>query len=155
MQNFDNYVEKQNNAVLGWIPRVNRQLRASASWFAFGKTEPFIIRGTGAKLRKEGKLVNSIKPSTKQTLGEIDTISFSFERHGIFVHKGVGRGYKMNKGTGLVIRTAKKREPNARVKDRIAVEWFNPVIDLNAPRLADQIAEINANAVLNASKLRI
>ena len=150
MQNNDNYVEKQNNAVLGWIPGVNRQLRSSASWFIFGKTEPFITRGTGAKLRQEGKLVNSIKPSTKRTLGEIDTISFSFERHGIFVHKGVGRGWEMS--GKLVRRTAKGPMKGG---GRNAVEWFNPVIDLNAPRLADQIAEINANAVLNASKLRI
>jgi hypothetical protein len=35
------------------------------------------------------------------------------------------------------------------------VEWFNPVIDRNAPELADRIAEVNADAVLNATKLKI
>jgi hypothetical protein len=142
--------QEQNNAVLGWVPTVNRQLRASAAWFRFGKTEPFITRGTGAKLRQEGKLVNSIKPSTRQTMGEIDTISFSFERHGIFVHKGVGRGWEMS--GKLVRRTAKGKMQNG---GRNAVEWFNPVIDKNAPALADKIAEVNANAVLNFSKLKI
>jgi hypothetical protein len=143
-------VLKQNSIVLKWIPPVNRQLRSSAAWFKFGKTQPFIMRGTGAKRRQEGKLVNSIKPSTKQSYGEIDTISFSFERHGIFVHKGVGRGWEM---TGkLVRRTAKSKMKNG---SRNVVEWFNPVIDRNAPELADQIAIVNADAVVNAAKLKI
>ena len=143
-------VQQQNNIVKTWIPKVNRELRSSASWFQLGKTEPFITRGTGAKQRQEGKLVNSIKPSTKQSFGEIDTITFSFERHGIFVHKGVGRGWEM-KGK-LVSRTAKGKMQNG---GRNSVEWFNPVIDKNAPVLADQIAKINADAVLNATKLKI
>ena len=143
-------VIEQNNIVNRWIPKVNRELRSSAAWFRFGKTEPFIIRGTGAKQRQEGKLVNSIKPSTKQSYGEIDTISFSFERHGIFVHKGVGRGWKMN--GKLVTRTAKGKMQNG---GRNSVEWFNPVIDRNAPVLANQIAIVNADAVLNATKLKI
>ncbi len=143
-------VREQNNIVRRWIPQVNRELRSSAAWFRFGKTEPFITRGTGSKQRQEGKLVNSIKPSTKQSFGEIDTISFSFERHGIFVHKGVGRGWKMN--GKFVSRTAQGKMQNG---GRNSVEWFNPVIDRNAPVLADQIAVVNADAVLNATKLMI
>ena len=143
-------VRKQNALVRQWIPGVNRELRSSASWFKFGKTESFITRGTGAKQRQEGKLVNSIKPSTKQSFGEIDTISFSFERHGIFVHKGVGRGWE-KKGP-MVTRTAKGKMSGG---GRNIVEWFNPVIDRNAPELADQIALINADAVLNATKLMV
>ena len=143
-------VRKQNSVVLRWIPGVNRELRSSASWFQFGKSQPFITRGTGTKQRQEGKLVNSIKPSTKQTFGEIDTISFSFERHGIFVHKGVGRGWE--KRGPMVTRTAKGKMQNG---GRNIVEWFNPVIDRNAPELADRIAEVNADAVLNATRLMI
>lgn len=143
-------VRKQNSLVLRWIPGVNRELRSSASWFRFGKSEPFIMRGSGSKRRQEGKLVNSIKPSTRQSYGEIDTISFSFERHGIFLHKGVGRGWEM---TGKVVRrTAKGKMENG---GRNAVEWFNPVIDKNVPDLADQIATVNADAVVNAAKLKI
>ena len=143
-------VKEQNAVVRRWIPGVNRQLRSSAAWFQFGKTEPFITRGTGTRQRREGKLVNSIKPSTKQTFGEIDTISFSFERHGIFVHKGVGRGWEMS--GKLVTRTAKGKMKGG---GRNSVEWFNPVIDRNAPLLADQIAIVNADAVVNAAKLKI
>ena len=143
-------VKEQNAIVHRWIPGVNRQLRSSVAWFQFGKTEPFITRGTGTKQRQEGKLVNSIKPSTKQTFGEIDTISFSFERHGIFVHKGVGRGWEMS--GKVVTRTAKRKMKSG---GRNSVEWFNPVIDRNAPHLADQIAIVNADAVVNAAKLKI
>ncbi len=143
-------VIQQNSIVNRWIPGVNKELRSSASWFQNGKTEPFITRGTGSKQRQEGKLVNSIRPSTKQTYGEIDTITFSFERHGIFVHKGVGRGWKMN--GKLVSRTAKGEMKNG---GRNVVEWFNPIIERNAPILADQIATVNADAVLNATKLKI
>lgn len=143
-------VKDQNAIVRRWIPKVNRELRSSAAWFQFGKTEPFITRGTGTKQRQEGKLVNSIKPSTKQHFGEIDTISFQFERHGIFVHKGVGRGWEM-KGK-LVTRTAKGPMQNG---GRNIVEWFNPVINRNTPHLADEIAKVNADAVLNAAKLKI
>ncbi len=143
-------VIQQNNIVRRWIPGVNKELRSSAAWFQHGKTEPFITRGTGTKIRQEGKLVNSIRPSTKQSFGEIDTITFSFERHGIFVHKGVGRGWNMN--GKLVSRTAKGKMQNG---GRNVVEWFNPIIDRNAPVLADQIAEVNADAVLNATKLKI
>ena len=140
----------QNNIVNRWIPKVNKELRSSAAWFQSGKTQPFITRGTGAKQRQEGKLVNSIKPSTKSSYGEIDTISFSFERHGVFVHKGVGRGWEMN--GKVVTRTAKGKMKNG---GRNAVEWFNPVIDRHAPDLANQIAMVNADAVLNATKLKI
>jgi hypothetical protein len=143
-------VKEQNAIVRRWIPGVNRQLRSSAAWFQFGKTQPFITRGTGTKQRQEGKLVNSIKPSTKQTFGEIDTILFSFERHGIFVHKGVGRGWEMN--GKVVTRTAKGKMKSV---GRNTVEWFNPVMDRNAPLLADQIAIVNADAVVNAAKLKI
>lgn len=143
-------VIKQNNIVNRWVPKVNRELRSSAAWFRFGKPEPFVIRGKGSKQRKEEKLVNSLRPSTKQHYGEIDTISFSFERHGIFLHKGVGRGWEMS--GKLVTRTATGKMKGG---GRNVVEWFNPVIERNAPVLADQIAEVNADAVVNATKLKI
>jgi len=142
-------VPQQNYAVLKWVPKVARKLRSSAAWFQDGKTEPFVIRGTGSKQRTEHKLVNSIKPSTRKSFGEIDKVSFSFERHGVFVHKGVGRGYKMVGKT--VVRYAKGK-PNP---ERYAVEWFNPIMDKTVPLLADEIALINADAIVNAARMKI
>lgn len=142
-------INEQNQLVRSWIPNVKSELRSSASWFRFGKSENSIVRGTGNKIRTETKLVNSIKPSTKQSFGEIDTISFSFERHGIFLHKGVGRGWE--KRGAFVVRTAKSPLKTG----RNIVEWFNPVLDRNIPELADHIAEINANAIINAKGMAI
>jgi hypothetical protein len=35
--------------------------------------------------------------------------------------------------------------------ERVAVEWFNPVLDRNIPILADELANINADAAVNAT----
>lgn len=69
----------------------------------------------------------------------------------MFEHKGVGRGYQSN-GNGFVTRTAKYP---ARVREREAVEWFYPVLDRNIPFLADELANINADAAVNAIRMRI
>jgi hypothetical protein len=34
-------------------------------------------------------------------------------------------------------------------------EWFNPVVDKYIPELANRLAQISADAVLNAARLRI
>jgi hypothetical protein len=142
-------VNRQNAIVLLWTPKVRRLLRGSAAWFSDGKTEPFVIRGKGSKTRTEGKLVNSIRESTRKNYGEIDTISFTFERHGVFVHKGVGRGYEQS--GRFVVRTAK----GPVTRERVAVEWFNPILDKTIPELADKIANVNADAALNATRMKI
>lgn len=138
-------VKQQNAIVLQWVPKVRTKLKSSARWFSDGKTEPFVKRG----LRTEKKLAASIASKTKKSFGEIEVITFSFERHGVFVHKGVGRGYEANEG--FVTRTAK----GPQLRPRVAVEWFNPVLDENIPELADRLAEINGDAALNTARVRI
>ena len=136
-------IQKQNQAVLAWVPKTRSKLIGSARQFSDGKTEPMVIRGKGSKRRNEYKLAASIRSKTREHFGELDTITFSFERHGVFVHKGVGRGYPI-KGRGFI------KNPSG--KTRVAVEWFNPVLDQTMPELANRIAEINADAVLNAGR---
>ena len=34
-------------------------------------------------------------------------------------------------------------------------EWFNPVLEQSLPELADRLAEINADAVLNSTRMMI
>jgi hypothetical protein len=75
-------------------------------------------------------------------------VSFRFERHGIFVHKGVGRGYSSSKN--MVTKTSKNPAGH-----REKVEWFNPILDHHLPELADKIGAINANAVVNAMRMKI
>ncbi len=138
-------IQQQNYAVLKWVPKVRRILTSKARQFSKGKPVPMVIRGN----RSEYKLAQSITSKTKRDYGEIDTISYSFERHGVFVHKGVGRGYEAQ--NGFVIRTAKGPKTN----DRKPVEWFNPVLDAYIPELANEIAKINADAVLNTARVKI
>jgi len=142
-------IQQQNALVLKWTPMVRSSLRGGAGGFTDGKTESFVIRDGGKQTEK--KLAASIMSKVGKEFGLANYIGFSFERHGVFVHKGVGRGYQSN-GNGLVIRTAKYP---ARVRERVAVEWFNPVLDRNIPILADELANINAEAAVNATKMKI
>lgn len=143
VDSFD--VAKQNDLVKKWAPKVKRRLKNAARVFTDGKNTSFVIRPG----RTEGKLVDSITARVGKRMGVNELVSFSFERHGVFVHKGVGHGY--NVVGGMVVRTAKGPMDTA----RIPVPWFNQVLDQQVPILADQIAVINANAALNAVKLHI
>lgn len=136
-------IQKQNQVVQAWVPVVRGKLVTSARWFSDGKTDPMIIRGKGSKQRKEYKLAASIRSKTGIHDGEIDIITYQFERHGVFVHKGVGRGYPIKGGATI-------KNPSG--KTRVAVEWFNPVLDHEVQKLANLIARINADAVLNSAR---
>jgi len=139
-------VQEQNEAVSKWSSMVQRRLRQSLQQFNNGKNSTVQRPG-----RSERMLRTSLNSKTKKNYGVIDRVSIQFERHGVFVHKGVGNGYKMQGGT--VIRTAKKITPDPR--PRVAVEWFNPILDQSLPELADKLADIGANAVVNATRMMI
>lgn len=134
-----------NEVINKWVPKVRRALRSSARWFSDGK-DGFVMR----KGRGEKKLAQSIGSYSKKDQGAINMVAFSMERHGVFVHKGVGRGYNA-RGNGFVTRTAK----GPMERQRIAVEWFNPILDKNVPALADDIARVNADAAVNATRMKI
>jgi hypothetical protein len=138
-------IEAQNNAVTRWASMVQRRMRSEASILSNGKDGTISRPG-----RNEKKLSNSIRTQNRKTYGIITGQSFIFERHGVFVHKGVGRGYQMQ--GGMVIRTAKSQNP---VPQREPFEWFNPVMQQSLPELADKLAEINADAVVNATRMLI
>ena len=140
-------VAQQNEYIKKWIPKVRRALKSAVRVFSDGKSESFVTRRKGTQT--EGKLRDSIKSKASKQLGVVELISFSFERHGVFVHKGVGRGYKMN--GSFVVRTAK----GSPIRSRVAIPWFNPVLDKFIPELANRVAEINANAALNTANIKI
>lgn len=139
-------VHEQNEAVFKWSSMVQRRLRDSATRFIHGKDGTVSRPG-----RSELKLKGSLKSRTGKNYGVVNSVSIQFERHGVFVHKGVGRGYKMQGGT--VIRTAKSLTPEP--GPRFAEEWFNPILDQTLPELADKLADIGANAAVNATRMRI
>ena len=137
--------KEQNAVVRQWISMVQKRLKANTGVFYKGKASARFHHG-----RLERKLSDSLKSQTKQKYGVIDQASIIFERHGVFVHKGVGRGYKMVGGS--VVRTAKSINP---FRTRVPKEWFNPAIDQLLPELVEKLEKINADAVINATRLVI
>lgn len=132
-----------NKVIQRWIPKVRTALKSSARQFSDGKNASFVKRSAN---QIEYKLAASIKHKTREQYGEIYSISFSFEHHGVFVHKGVGRKYPIE---------GPEPVKNPSGKTRHSVEWFNPVLDRYVPELADKIAEINAYLAVNATHMRI
>lgn len=123
---------QQNEAIKKWVPKVRRNLKNNARKFVNGKTESFVKRPG----RTEQKLANSIRSKTKKQYGSIEVVTFQFERHGVFVHKGVSRGHPIS---------------NPRQK----TEWFNPPLERYLPELADKLADINTNIAVNATRMKI
>ena len=148
--------QEQNDAVMRWASMVQRYLRGAAVLLTQGKEGTITRPG-----RTERKLEDSIRTQNRKTYGVITGQSFIFERHGVFVHKGVGRGYKIQ--GGMVQRTAKVESPstrqtlsrNDRKREREPYEWFNPVIQQSLPELANELANINADAAVNATRMLI
>lgn len=77
--------------------------------------------------------------------GEASQIGFGMKKHMVFVHKGVGRGYPIEKvnnaqqsGNGL----------------RFAKPFLNPVLDKEVPKLADKLVLHAADAAVNSIKIR-
>lgn len=94
------------------------------------------------------RLSRSLKPTSVKDFGKISRIGFSFLREGIFVHKGVGRGYVMN-GDSVV-----KTSENAAFV-RHPKPWFNPVIERYIPEL-DAIIKANSDTnILNTYRIFI
>src|SRR5665648_1051861 len=123
-------VQEQNEAVSKWSSMVQRRLRQSLQQFNNGKNSTVQRPG-----RSERMLRTSLNSKTKQNYGVIDRVSVQFERHGVFVHKGVGNGYKMQGGT--VIRTAKK--PISTPGRRLVGESFKLFLRPSLPQMGEQL----------------
>jgi len=134
---------EQNNIVRNWKNMVQGKLKSSLSQFSEGKTGMVQRKGRG-----EDKVANSLKGSVHIYYNLADGVTFRFERHGVFLSKGVGRGYKMT--GGMVTKYSKNQNGK-----REAVDWFNAILEANVPELANRIAEINADAVVNAGRMKI
>lgn len=163
-------IAEQNKEVRRFSSKVTRKLRMSASRFSHGK-RGMVMRGkSGVNQRPEAKLKDSIGYKLYMAYAVAEGVGFKIERHGVFVHKGVGRGYIMAGGQvirGYKVSDAVKqmaKNQNRAVNEKQAtegpmrrhpVEWFNPVLDQLMPEFADRIAAINADAVVNATRMHI
>lgn len=123
-----------------------------------------------AKLFKPGTnqeepLADSFDYKTDKQYGEVDRIGFAFARHGVFVQKGVGRGYVMQ--NGFVTRGYKKKIGRNKHDKRTSfiasggainrkpVDWFNGPLTPDIENLADIVAGHYADRIINATHLKI
>ena len=95
------------------------------------------------------ELKKNVSTRSKKDFGEIYLVGFVFPRHGVFVHKGVGRGWQMQ--GGKVVRVSKGEI----TKDRKPKDWLNSEIEKRLPKLAADISEIKADAVVDATRVKI
>lgn len=77
--------------------------------------------------------VDLLKSNIGYSFGMPEKVRFKFPRHLVFVHKGVGRG-------GTAGRTPK--------------EWFNPVMEKQVEKLADQLGEDYGDLAVNAINIK-
>jgi len=127
-----------------------------------------LLKSSVARLSMKGKkeLVTRIQFKTKKDFGEIEAAIFNFPRHGVFFHKGVGRGYIMVAGT--VVRGKRKDKSHSSNHPNNAVihpasgplkrhpkDWFNPVFIKSIPVLADIIAKTRADQIFEVKHLKL
>lgn len=157
----------QNNLVKQWSSMVTRKLKASAARFQHGKSGMVMRKAPSA--HREDKLKDNLNAKIYKSYGVAEGVGIKIERHGVFLQKGVGRGYVMNAGTVTRgIKPGKDAKLYAKAKNRAVgtmvtgggmnrhpVDWFNAILDAYVPELADKVTKINADAVINDDHIRI
>lgn len=83
----------------------------------------------------------SVSTREKKKFGVVERISYTFPKHMVFVHHGVGRGTKRNAA-------------NSFHTNRVPKDWFNSVLDEEVPRLADDITDEFADMSVNAIQIK-
>lgn len=143
-----------NRDIRAWGNKTAGLLRSEVkSRFTKGKANPRIYKSGIHQGKSERKLSGSIRAKfRKEPDGEqIDTIGFDLERHGVFLQKGVGRGY-VAQGGG-VARIAKSEEAKA---FRSKENWFNGTLEKRIPELSKTIVKHTGDAiVLNTKRMFI
>lgn len=145
MENLN--LDQYNQKIVTWASQTTTQLKRSIG---------------SLSMKGKGVLMRSLFAKTKKDFGAIESIVYTFNRYGVFFHKGVGRGYTM--AGGRVIRGYRpdsKILRNRKDKTQIAgqggsinrdpKEWFNPVLDREVPKLADMVGQLQADMAAAAT----
>lgn len=128
-------VTEFNNEVSSWSRNVSAELKSSVA----------------VEIESGDALAASIKDMLWPKVNSdeaIERISLRFKREGVFVHKGVGRGYEMQ--GGQVVKTAKTNTFARHPK-----EWFNPVVERHIPELETIIEKYCDNIVVDSLRILI
>lgn len=141
-----------NKAVETWQDNVTAQLKAYVS-----------VRST--------RIAQELKPTAyTDKYGIINRIGYAFPRHGIYLHKGAGRGYGGFYGSkwhylktvnGVQINTGILRHTNPQSLGqqdsggRDAYKWFDPIVRNKLPELADIVMKYFDNMIIDATRIFI
>lgn len=92
---------------------------------------------------------------------EANKVGFSFAREGVYIHRGAGRGQGGVIGGRWIDRHGKQKERAANsaglqgTGNRKPIRWFDPVIDMHLPKLADIVSEYSATMQVDATNIYI
>ncbi|MFA6484409.1 MAG: hypothetical protein WCW62_17660 [Bacteroidales bacterium] len=128
-----------------------------------------MLKSSVARLSMKGKkeLMTRLQYKTKKDYGETEAVIFNFPRHGVFFHKGVGRGYIMMAGTVVRGKRKDNKSHSANTPQNAFIhpvqgplkrhpkEWFNPVFTKSIPMLADIIAKTKADQIFDVKNLKL
>lgn len=151
-QDADRVVE-YNNAINAWQNSVAAQLRRT-------------IAGKSIRIARE------LHPKAyTDKYGIINQLGFSFPRHGIYIHKGAGRGQggtigsnwtKLKNINGIAVSTGivKHTNPNSLnasqgTGNRNAFEWFDPVVRNRLPELMNIVTRYFDTMIIDATNIFI
>lgn len=133
-RNVEN-VEEFNKKIMDWGMKVRSELQISIS----------------ANIANDKNLSKSLKNTYHYEYGEIYRLGFTFKPEGVYVHKGVGRGYNMR--GDIAVRTAKQESKIGKL--RKPKPWFNPVVERNMPELVSIIKSYTETAIINTARIYI
>lgn len=125
-------IDEFNSKLQQWGTTVNADLGVSIG-----------THGIGGK-----KLPRSLRNTYYYNYGMIDRLGFTFRREGVYIHKGVGRGYNMR--GGVVVKTSKTLGFNRKPKP-----WFNPVVESHIPALQEIVKGYFDSAIINTGRIFI
>lgn len=141
-----------NKEVEQWQDSVSKQLKTS-------------IASRSLRIARE------LKPKAyTDNYGIINRLGFSFPRHGVYIHKGAGRGQGgltgskwsyMKRIKGIEIKTSIIRHTNPESLgkqnegNRLAYQWFDPVIRNRLPELSDICMRYFDTMLIDATKIYI
>ncbi|HAF34670.1 MULTISPECIES: hypothetical protein [Sphingobacterium] len=131
---------------------------------AWGRGTITSIKGSYAAMvtstQQTGEGEKSIKILYKQDFGQIERISFDFNRYLVFLHKGAGKGVAGSKGSTWETKSGKKKSTNPKSLGKLgtgkrkAKKWLNPQLDRAVPKLADMLLEEKWEGALKAIQLK-
>lgn len=97
-----------------------------------------------------GELASSLSYAFKKNFGHISTINYKFQRYGVFIHYGVGRGY-IRSGNSVIrgSRNPKSKiDPSTGFK-RPADDWFDVEIRTGLIQVAEITRDFYGDMAMN------